>query len=62
MLFAAFLLALTYLGGEAAQLELGMPAKVAQALQGMLLFLILGADVLVHYRLARRGAKREGAA
>ena len=62
VLFAAFLLALTYLGGEAAQLELGMPAKVAQALQGMLLFLILGADVLVHYRLARRGAKREVAA
>ena len=62
VLFAAFLLALTYLGGEAAQLALGMPAKVAQALQGMLLFLILGADVLVHYRLVWRGAKREGAA
>ncbi len=62
VLFAAFLLALTYLGGEAAQLALGMPAKVAQALQGMLLFLILGADVLVHYRIVRRGAKREGTA
>jgi len=62
VLFAAFLLALTYLGGESAQLALGMPAKVAQALQGMLLFLILGADVLVHYRIVRRGTKREGAA
>ena len=57
VLFAAFLLALTYLGGESAQLALGMPAKVAQALQGMLLFLILGADVLVNYRLTRRRRK-----
>ncbi len=56
VLAAAFLLALTYLGGESAQLALNMPAKVAQALQGMLLFLILGADVLVHYRIRWRHA------
>ena len=59
VLFAAFLLALTYLGGEAAQLELGMPAKVAQAFQGLLLFLILAAEVLVHYRLRWRRAGRQ---
>ena len=58
-LFAALLLALTYLGGEAAQLALGLSAKVTQAFQGMLLFFVLAADVLVHYRLRlqRREAK-----
>ncbi len=61
VVFAAFLLALTYLGGEAAQLALNMPAKVAQAFQGLLLFLILAAEVLVHYRIRWRG-RAHGAA
>ncbi len=59
VLAAAFLLALTYLGGESAQLALNMPAKVSQALQGMLLFLILGADVLVNYRITWRSGRDE---
>ncbi len=59
VLLAALLLALTYLGGEAAQLALGMPAKVAQAFQGLLLFLILAAEVLVHYRVRWHRAGRQ---
>ncbi len=53
VLVAAGLLALTYLGGEAAQLELGISDKVAQAFQGMLLFFILASDTLVNYRIVR---------
>ena len=62
VLLAAFLLALTYLGGEAAQLELGISDKVAQAFQGMLLFFILASDTLVNYRIVRPRAAREGGA
>ena len=53
VLLAALLLALTYLGGEAVQLELNIPARVAQTFQGMLLFFILAAEALVRYRLVR---------
>ena len=54
VLFAGLLLALTYLGGEAAQLALNISDKVAQAFQGLLLFFILAADTLVHYRITFR--------
>ncbi len=64
VLFAGLLLALTYLGGEAVQLELNIPAKVAQTFQGMLLFFILAAEALVHYRIVwrRRAPAGEGRA
>ncbi len=58
-LFAGLLLALTYLGGESAQLALNISDKVAQAFQGILLFFILASDTLVNYRF-RRAASREG--
>ncbi len=60
-LFAGLLLALTYLGGESAQLALNISDKVAQAFQGILLFFILASDTLVNYRF-RRAASREGRA
>lgn len=47
---AGLLLALTYLGGEAAQISVGVSDKVASVLQGLLLFLVLAADTLIHYR------------
>ncbi len=59
ILAAAILLGITYLGGEALQLSLGLPAKVSQAFQGMLLFFVLACDVLVHYRIRWRGAMHE---
>jgi len=50
-------MALTYIGGELAQLMLGVPAPAIQAFQGMLLFFLLALDVLANYRIAwRRGA------
>lgn len=51
ILFAGTLMALSYLGGEAAQIELGMPNAVTGVFQGMLLFYLLACDVLVKYRV-----------
>ncbi len=48
---AGLVLALTYLGGEAAQSALGISDKVARVFQGMLLFFVLGSDTLIHYRV-----------
>jgi ABC-type uncharacterized transport system permease subunit len=54
---AGLVLALSYLGGEAAQISLGVSDKTARIFQGMLLFFVLAADTLIHYRirLVRRG-------
>src|SRR6056297_4087362 len=56
ILLAGLLMALTYIGGELAQLMLGLPAAAIQAFQGMLLFFLLAVDVLTNYRL-RFGAR-----
>ncbi|MEM0937256.1 MAG: ABC transporter permease [Pseudomonadota bacterium] len=50
ILLAGLLMALTYIGGELAQLMLGVPAAAIQAFQGMLLFFLLGVDVMTNYR------------
>ena len=54
ILLAGLLLALTYIGGELAQLSLNLPAATVQVFQGMLLFFLLGFDVLTRYRIRRR--------
>jgi simple sugar transport system permease protein len=51
ILFASLLLSLLYLGGEAAQMSLQLPSAVTGLFQGTLLFFLLGADVLIHYRV-----------
>ncbi len=51
ILLAGLLMALTYIGGELAQLMLGLPSAAIQAFQGMLLFFLLGADLLANFRL-----------
>jgi len=51
VLFAALLLALTYLGGETAQINLKLPIAVTGVFQGLLLFFLLASDVLIHYRV-----------
>lgn len=57
ILFAGLLMALTYIGGELAQLLLQVPAPAIQAFQGMLLFFLLALDVLSNYRM-RIGRER----
>lgn len=56
ILLAGLLMALTYIGGEAAQATLGLPAAAVQAFQGMLLFFLLALDVLTNFKL-RFGAR-----
>lgn len=51
ILLAALLMALSYIGGETAQIKLGLPLAVTGVFQGMLLFFLLASDVLVHYRI-----------
>ncbi len=52
---AGLLMALTYIGGDIAQSQMGLPAAAIQVFQGMLLFFLLALDVLTNYRL-RLGA------
>jgi simple sugar transport system permease protein len=51
ILFASLLVALLYLGGETAQIELKVPPAVTGVFQGLLLFFLLGADFLTRYRV-----------
>jgi len=51
VLLAGLLLALSYLGGESAQIELNLPLAVGGVFQGLLLFFLLACDVLIRYRL-----------
>ena len=59
ILFAGLLMALTYIGGDIAQSQLGLPAAAIQVFQGMLLFFLLALDLLTQYRL--RFGRVEGA-
>ena len=54
ILLASLLMALLYLGGENAQIDLGVPPAVTGLFQGMLLFYLLACEVLIHYRPLRR--------
>ncbi len=48
---SGLVLALTYLGGEGAQLSIGVSDKVTRVFQGLLLFFVLSCDTLIHYRI-----------
>jgi len=54
VVFGGLLLSLLYLGGEAAQMTLNVPAALSRCFQGLLLFCLLAADVLVDYRIRIR--------
>ncbi len=51
ILLAGLLMALTYIGGDIAQSQMGLPAAAIQVFQGMLLFFLLALDVFTNYRL-----------
>ena len=48
---AGLLMALSYMGGEAAQISLSLPNAVTGVFQGMLLFFLLGSAVISQYRI-----------
>ncbi|MEM9147340.1 MAG: ABC transporter permease [Pseudomonadota bacterium] len=51
IVLAGLILAVSYVGGEIAQSSLGLPAAAAGIFQAMMLFTLLGVDVLVRYRV-----------
>ncbi|WP_377808965.1 ABC transporter permease [Azospirillum sp. A29] len=60
ILLAALLMALSFIGGEAAQIAMGLPKAITGVFQGMLLFFLLASDVLIRYRV-RFGVRRAAA-
>lgn len=62
ILLAGLLLALTYIGGETAQVALSLPSATTSVFQGLLLFFLLATDVLTNYRLTWRGRADDSAA
>ncbi|MBB5191326.1 simple sugar transport system permease protein [Silvimonas terrae] len=54
MVLSGLLMALIYLGGEAAQVSLQLPAAMTGLFQGMLLFFLLAADAFINNRFRRR--------
>ena len=59
VLFAGLLMALTYLGGDSAQITMNLPNAVTGVFQGMLLFFLLASDVLIRYRIRFGAVKIE---
>ena len=51
ILLASLLMSLLYLGGESAQMELGLPPAVTGIFQGVLLFFLLAADLFINFRV-----------
>ena len=55
------LIALLYLGGESAQMDLNLPSAVTGVFQGVLLFFLLASDVFINFRLRiMRSATKAG--
>jgi general nucleoside transport system permease protein len=59
ILVASLVVALTFIGGESAQILLKLPLDLTTAFQGILLLCVLAADALVSHRvrLVRRGSQ-----
>lgn len=55
--FAGLVVALSYLGGESAQIGLNLPLAVTGVFQGMLLFFLLATDVLINYAIVWKSRK-----
>src|SRR4029079_4663222 len=51
IILAAFVLALSYLGGEGVQITYGVSDQIARVFQGLLLFFVLACDTLIFYRM-----------
>ncbi len=58
ILVAGLVLSLSYIGGELAQMRLGLPLDVAMVFQGILLFSLLACDTLIYYRVRLVGRQR----
>ena len=54
IVLAALLMSLLYLGGETAQIQMALPSAITGLFQGLLLFYLLAADLLIDYRIRWR--------
>ena len=59
ILIAALFLALTFIGGEQAQIAMKIPLDVTKAFQGILLLYVLACDSLILYRLRLISSSRQ---
>lgn len=57
MMVSGLFLGLIYMGGDLAQIELGVPTAITGLFQGSLLFLLLASDFLMRYRLVKVKSK-----
>lgn len=59
IVLSGLLMALMYLGGEMAQMQLQLPVAITGVFQGLLLFFLLASDALIEkrYRFAKKKAK-----
>jgi len=66
ILIAGLFLALTFIGGEQAQISIKVPLDLTKVFQGILLFYVLACDSLILYRIrivsSRPVAAKAGAA
>ena len=56
IVFSGIVMSMFYIGGELAQSRLGLPKSITGVFQGLLLFMLLASDTLIHYRLRWRKA------
>lgn len=56
VLLGGFILALSFIGGEEAQITLQLSDRAVRVFQGLLLFFVLACDTLVNYRLQFAGS------
>jgi len=61
IVFSAILMSMFYIGGELAQSRMQLPKSITGVFQGLLLFSLLAADTLIHYRLRWVAMKRVAA-
>lgn len=55
VLLGGFILALSFIGGEEAQISLQLSDRAVRVFQGLLLFFVLACDTLVNYKIRMRG-------
>jgi ABC-type uncharacterized transport system permease subunit len=53
IVLGGLLMSLLFLGGEAVQMNLGLPSALTRIFQGILLFFLLAADFFIFYRVRR---------
>lgn len=61
IILAGIILAISYVGGEIAQTNIGLPNAATGLFQAMMLFFLLATDILVKYRLKFSGVAAGGA-